>query len=432
MTGGHHGATLSQEEIWRRLELLTDMGTAQLESGLGASRTIESMRSSAAGIDMPDLFVAVSGQSLTVQYVSADGTVSPRIGQAESVSTINCEHLRRLDEVSRAVSNRETDIDEANSRIREISASRMPAWWTVGGLTLLAFCIGLQVGGSLRMALCAAVVHLTAAVTGRYIGQFGIAPLFGSAVQSIAGAVVATLFYAIGVISVLEAAGAVAVSWMLLVPLPLVVILVVDIVTTNHLAAVARLSALILSLGGIIVGGAVVLSAAGAMDTQPPTEVDLPSLAIPLGLLVSILGAVGNALANSGGKALVLPAAVIGLVTASINQALLHLVGLSATWASTITAILLGLMVATWAKRSEYPTSVLALMGITGALLPGLTVFQGVAEELYFGAGLQYFAQAGLVAVCLGVGTTLGFQIASIVTSRQRDNLPVRRTERRK
>lgn len=215
---------------------------------------------------------------------------------------------------------------------------------------------------------------------------------------------------------------------LLLVPLPLLILLVADLVTTNHLAAVARLSVLFLVLCGISVGAIAVLSMAGAITTETPSNVDLPTLAIPLSLLFSILGAVANALANSGGRSLILPAAVIGLLTACCNQSLIHLAGLPAAWSSTLSAVVLGVVAATWAKRSDYPAPVLALMGITGALLPGLTVLQGVASELYFGTGLQFFGQAGMVAVGLGVGTTLGFQLASLVTSKQRPNLPVRRT----
>ena len=74
---------------------------------------------------------------------------------------------------------------------------------------------------------------------------------------------------------------------------------------------------------------------------------------------------------------------------------------------------------AMWSRRSPYPPSVLALMGITGALLPGLVVYQGLATELFRDTGLPSFTQAGLVIVGLGIGTTAGFQLASFFRPRR-------------
>lgn len=355
------------ENVWETLEFLVDLGTAQLQAGLTAGETVDSVRTCAAGLGLTDILVEISGKTLMIQHVDSDGHVSVRAGHVGSLSSINCEQLRRLDEVSVSVSEGRDTTAEAGRRVAAIGASSLPAWWTVGGLTLLAFCIGLQVGGTSRTAFCSAIVHLAASLVGLLNSRFGIAPLLGATLQSIVGAVLAAGFYFVGIVTLLEAAGCVAVSWMLLVPLPLLILLVVDLVTTNHLAAIARLSVLFLVMCGISVGAIVVLSVASAMTTQVPSNVDLPTLAIPLSLMFSILGAVANALANNGGRSLILPAAAIGLLTACCNQSLIHLAGLPAEWASTLSAVVLGLVVATWAKRSDYPAPVLALMGITGS-----------------------------------------------------------------
>ncbi|MEV0334320.1 threonine/serine exporter family protein [Nocardia sp. NPDC050717] len=61
------------------------------------------------------------------------------------------------------------------------------------------------------------------------------------------------------------------------------------------------------------------------------------------------------------------------------------------------------------------PMSALALVGITGALLPGLIVCQGLILSVYEVAGVSYFVQAGAVCVGLGVGASLGVYLWSLV-----------------
>ncbi len=91
------------EDVWETLEFLVELGTAQLQAGLTAGETVDSVRDCAAGLGMDDVLVEISGKTLLVQHVDAAGHVSVRAGQVASLSSINCEQLRRLDEVSASV-----------------------------------------------------------------------------------------------------------------------------------------------------------------------------------------------------------------------------------------------------------------------------------------------------------------------------------------
>jgi uncharacterized membrane protein YjjB (DUF3815 family) len=198
---------------------------------------------------------------------------------------------------------------------------------------------------------------------------------------------------------------------MLLVPLPLIVSAVVGAVNAKEVAATSRASPIVLTVGGLVLGGAIVVLA-GRELTAPTGDVNLPTLAIPLVLLFSALGAMANAIANLGARHLLPAAGVIGLLTAAGNLLLSRGAGLPSGWATALTAVALGFGAAWWSRRTDHAAAVLALMGITGALLPGLTVYQGVVLEIFGRASAWYYVSAGLTCIGLGVGTTLGFVAA--------------------
>ncbi|MGW5452419.1 hypothetical protein [Nocardia sp. NPDC003979] len=105
-------------------------------------------------------------------------------------------------------------------------------------------------------------------------------------------------------------------------------------------------------------------------------------------------------------------------MTASVNQTLIHLGNMPSGWAGPIAAVVLGFLAAACADRLRLPMSALALVGITGALLPGLIVCQGLMLSVYQVSGVEYFVQAGAVCVALGVGASLGVYLWSVVARR--------------
>jgi len=128
----------------------------------------------------------------------------------------------------------------------------------------------------------------------------------------------------------------------------------------------------------------------------------------------SALGAVANAFANGGRLPLVRPAALLGLVTGAVNQVLVLAVGLPAVWASSLSAVVLGVLSAALVKRTGYPSQVLALMGITGALLPGIPVFFGILQAMGGGNAAEHFGTAAVISLGIGTGVALGVHLAGL------------------
>ena len=101
-----------------------------------------------------------------------------------------------------------------------------------------------------------------------------------------------------------------------------------------------------------------------------------------------------------------------------MSQLLLHTVGLTPLWATTFAAAGLGVLSALIAGRTDYPMQVLALMGVTGALLPGIPVFFGIIREMGGHSGMQHFGVAVATSLGIGAGVALGAALVRVVQER--------------
>ncbi len=399
---------------WERLDLLLHFAIADAEAGRATTDTVATIRACAAALGMPDLTVISSGRTFMLEHVLPSGEALTRVGSAATIDAIDCERLRRLGHVAADIEGGHVRVDGIRRLIDTAVGTARPWWWAAAGMTVLAACIALQIGASPLAALLAAVLQVLVSAFGALAAtRASTLRLFVVATQCLVGAAFVATFHAVGALSWIEAATCLAVSWLLLIPLPSLLTLVVDAVNSEHLAAAARAAVSTLVVGGIVLGGGIVLTIADHLRLRGPGDFDLPTLAVPLVLVFSALGAMANGVANGGGRRLLLPAAAIGVATAACNQALIHLVGLDAPWASIASAVVLGAGAALWARVLPYPAPVLALVGITGALLPGLGVLRGVVLELFHTSGLFFFGQAVVICLGLGLGATLGFQLVS-------------------
>ncbi|GAB2703539.1 hypothetical protein GCM10027089_27060 [Nocardia thraciensis] len=173
-----------------------------------------------------------------------------------------------------------------------------------------------------------------------------------------------------------------------------------------------------LAVAGIAIGATLVLALSQRFPSVTPIHPDLPQLPIWLVLCFSILGALGNAVFNNGGRNLLLPAAAAGLLAAVVNQVLVHLANIPPVWSAPITAIALGFVASATYEWLRLPVSALMLVGLTGALLPGLTLYQGLVEELFHLSGMRYFVQTLAIGVGLGFGAACGVLLHSLYARR--------------
>ena len=392
-TDTHPAETPDISGCWERLDLLLHFAIADAEAGRATTDTVATIRACAAALGMPDLTVISSGRTFMLEHVLPSGEALTRVGSAATIDAIDCERLRRLGHVAADIEGGHVRVDGIRRLIDTAVGTARPWWWAAAGMTVLAACIALQIGASPLAALLAAVLQVLVSAFGALAAtRASTLRLFVVATQCLVGAAFVATFHAVGALSWIEAATCLAVSWLLLIPLPSLLTLVVD---------------------GIVLGGGIVLTIADHLRLRGPGDFDLPTLAVPLVLVFSALGAMANGVANGGGRRLLLPAAAIGVATAACNQALIHLVGLDAPWASIASAVVLGAGAALWARVLPYPAPVLALVGITGALLPGLVVLRGVVLELFHTSGLFFFGQAVVICLGLGIGATFGFQLVA-------------------
>ncbi|WP_278262339.1 threonine/serine exporter family protein [Nocardia sp. AG03] len=403
------------------LRFLTDLGAAVLESGYATEAMTVLVGSCAAAWELPEVTVTGTGRVVTVQCRGADGRTLSRLAQAATLDSFDCDRMRRIKIVARTTVTERLDPESARRRLRAADHGPQPfPWWSIqaGGM-LLAFCICLQIGGNALTALLAAGTQLVVNLSGRGFAALRVPKIFTVAVQAALAGTIAGAAHLLGELSVAQAATVIATTWVLIAPLPQLISTAIDMVSADSLTALSRALGAALIIGGIALGGLLVLALAWRFDLGTPVDPALPVLPVWLGIVFAVFGALGNALFNAGGPTLLLPAAVAGLVTASVNQALIHLGHVPSAWAGPMAATVLGFLAAATADRLRLPMSALALVGITGALLPGLIVCQGLIQSVYQRSGVGYFVQAGAVCVALGVGASFGVYLWSVFARRR-------------
>ena len=393
-------------------EVVAQLLAGLLNAGLSTSDAIALGRAAALKLGLDAVEFVDLGRSVLIQHGHPDGQVRT-VSRPVGLDGINCEQLRSLTLVCKQISAGELDIQTAPNAIQRAMSITANKWWALIGLAILAFCIALQVGADWMTALGASLVQVSVSLMGGIGGRISIPRLFVVALQCMVCAVVAAGLVVTGLVAS-PGAVAIAVAWMLLVPQPQVINMVIDAINTLQLAALARFASVAVAVGGILVGGAAVIHI-GRQFVDAVPDPTLLSLPLPLALFFSLIGAMANAVANGGRMSLMLPAGVVGLLTAICNQFLTRGLEMHTTWAAGISAVLLGLVATFLARKSSYPASVLALMGMTAALLPGLTVYMGLATSLTGVSGMAEYLQAALICVVLGVGVALGFTIARLI-----------------
>lgn len=415
-------------DVRTRIGFLASIGYGLLESGQTSGQTELALRRHGHRLGLNSLAVSSFGRMLILEAATDDGGTVSSSGAAKSLEAIDCTRLRELDRLAERTSAAPDaqlvgDASQqhmlAARRVAERLRATVTPWWvSTLGLTMLAFFISMQVGVSWQAWAAAALVQVVSASMGLAVGAIRMPRLFAIAVQSTAAGVFATLLVQWGFVDPVGAAAAIAVNWLLLLPLPQVIGAVTEAIDGDHLSAITRVASVGVAGIGIFIGGALTFELGEILGMEHPRLDGLPSMPWFLVLVFSALGAIGNAFANGGRLDLVLPAATLGLVTAAVNQALLWWAGLPALWASSLSAVVLGLLSARIALRTGYPTQVLALMGITGALLPGIPVFFGILQEMGGASGLSHFGTAAAISVGIGAGVALGGYLSWLVTPR--------------
>ncbi len=414
---GAQGMTAAEARV--RLEFLAELGYGLLESGQTSSQTESVLRRCADSLGLDRTVFNAFGRMLLLETALPDGTTVSVSGAARALDLIDCTRSLELSRVAARVSEAvgqapsHDRLRSARQVVRRLRDTSTPWWAVTLGMTMLAFFISMQVGVTWQAWVTAAAVQLVASATGALTARLSMPRLFAIILQaSIAGAF-ATMLVQIGFVSPVGAAAAIAVNWLLLIPLPQVIGAVTDAIASDFLSALSRVASVGIAALGIFVGGAFTFALGEVLGMEHPRLDALPSLPWYLVLVFSALGAIANGFANGGRLPLVAPAAALGVATGAANQVLLAL-DLPALWANSLAAAVLGVLVVIVASRTGFPQQVLALVGITGALLPGIPVFFGILQEMGSGSGAAYFGTAAAISLGLGTGVTLGIYLAGL------------------
>lgn len=458
----------SASQVRRRLDLLSNLAYGFLESGETAADVAPVIRRTGRALGIRNLGFNSFGRILLVDTTRDDGTTISVSGAARSLDLIDCTRARDLQQVAadlirdseadddgrdlaagpgtdaadepdtaaardtaaapkttaapettvdRAATGRRVDdaLPTALDRVMDLRRSQTPWWIVTLGTTLLAFCICLQVGVTWQAWASAAAVQLLSSLVGVLTGRWAMPKLFAVALQGCFAGALATALVQIGFVDPVGAAAAIAVNWLILVQLPQVIGAVTDAINADYVSATTRVASVLVAVMGLVIAGAFTFWLGEVLHMEHPRIDELPSLPWFLVLVFSALGAIANALANGGRASLILPAAALGVITGAVNQLGLHVLGLSTVWSSSMAGVVLGILAALWDRRTGFPQQVMALMGITGALMPGIAVFFGIIQTMGGGEGSSSFIEAGITCVGISTGVALGAYLVAKV-----------------
>lgn len=419
----HHDLTTS--DYRQRLDLLMSLGCGLLESGQTSGQVQSIIVSSGRSLGLSELSFTTSGSLAVLEAHKPDGTTVMTSGAARALDMIDCTKSRALHHVvlelrdgggAGSHTQRKEHLSHVREEIWRLREKATPWWATTLGLTMLAVFISMQVGVLWTAWVAAAAVQLVASLVGFAVIRAQMPKLFVIILQSSAGGAFATALVLLGFVDPVGAAAAIAVNWLLLLPLPQVIGAVTDAIGADYVSAMTRVASVGIAAVGISIGGVFIFALGDMLGMDHPALDELPTFPWYLVLVFSALGAMANAFANGGRASLLLPAAVIGVSTGVVNQVMLHIVGAPTLWASTVSGVALGLMTLHFAVRTGYPQQVLALMGVTGALLPGIPVFFGILQYMSGVSGADHLAHAGMICAGISAGVALGSYIAALAS----------------
>lgn len=402
---------LSPRQIRDRLGFLADFGCGFLESGQPGWRVGEALTNCAEAQGIDGFRFNTVGKVVMVEAaLPGDGTMTVTTA-AKALDLIDCTRSWRLHQLAVDICSDDAlarRIGTLRQRVEDLRAYNTPWWAVAGGTTMLAFIISMQLGLGWREWVGAAVVQLLTALFGQGIARVNLPELFSVVLRASAAGTLATLLVLAGVMDPVGAAAAIAVNWVLLIPLPQIIGAMTDVIDSDYLSAVSRAGTVAVTAFGISISAVYIFALGELLGMDHPLVRDVPGLPWYLALVFSALGAIANAFANGGWLRLILPAATIGVVTGVVNQFLLNVVGASTVWAAAGAATVLGGVAVVMAARTGYPHHVFALMGVTGALLPGIPVVSGLLREMGGESGSDHFFSAVAVCVAIGTGVALG------------------------
>lgn len=417
----------------RRLDLAVRVGELLLRGGAGTREVESSVIAVAASMGLRRLEVDITNQSLLVQCPSPSGEPLTALRVVRS-STRDFARLTAVHDLVDRIVHGDVDMAGALGQLKEIQ--RRPRLYPRWVVTLGAGGLAGSVSGLLGAGIFAIVVSVFSAVVidrvGRLLSRRDLPDFYLYAVGGAIATLLSWLAFAASAsgwvdwqMSTNDFAYAVAGGIVVQLPGRSMTSAVEDAVTGYPVTGAARLLVTALAGAGLIVGVAVALSATLRLESALGLQVGEPDVALTfttqetLLWLVAVCGAVGatsSALTMRSRPRMVAASAVLGVVGVLSVQVFTRYLGLGATTAVALAAVLVGLGGRVGGVRLGAPALVLVAPAVS-PLLPGLRIFQGmydVVSGIVLGtanaqdSGITTLVGAAGVALAISTGIVLG------------------------
>jgi uncharacterized membrane protein YjjP (DUF1212 family) len=321
---------------------------------------------------------------------------------------IDYEDLTLVDHLVRDLQSKAITRDEARDRLNRLTSSghRRPRWAVTAGWGVMGAGVALLLGGN---ALVALLALLSAMVIDRIQRAMSVRRL-PSFYQQVAGGLAATL------IAVAAAGLDLGVEPSRVVTAGIIMLLAgigfmgatQDALTGFPITAAARMLEAVLATAGIIAGVSLGLTVGELLfvDLGPlePGAVGLTEASImAFGAAVS---AAAFAFSSYAPLRSLIPVAAVGGVGTAIYAAV-DSIDFGPAWASAAAAVVIGAISYSVAGRIRVPPLVVVVPAIV-PLLPGLSIYRGLALLAEGQGGVLHMAAAGATAIALASGVILG------------------------
>lgn len=425
-----------EARVREALDLAVRIGELMLRSGAGAPQVEGSVAAVCAAAGLNNVEIDITLQSLLVHA---------RIDAVHSVTALRVVRATRHDyarlvavhELVDAFVNGHVELPEARAQLRDLkrTARIWPNWAVTVATALLAAAVAVMIGASLFTALITVLVVLGVSAVGRLMGPLHLPDFYSNAVAAFVATVLAWVAYAMGAMGWIPLGGndfafIVAGGIVALLPGRTMASAVEDVISGYAVTGAGRILAVLVSLTGLIIGIAIALGATIRLTDSleftfvSPAVLDLRTSqaqwwAAALG--AAVVGSCG-AVTMQSRRRLLLPTALLALVTTGVFSALTRVFDVGSVTATGLAGIVLGLVGRLVALRLGAPAMVVVVPASFG-LLPGLTIFRGLYElvgesasdigTLSFQSGVGTLLGAAGVLLAIATGTTLGEIIAS-------------------
>jgi uncharacterized membrane protein YjjP (DUF1212 family) len=413
--------TKDTRDTYKTLDLALRIGEVLLSSGAGAADVGATMLGVAHSCGLRGATADVTFTELELSHQTSFD--EPALIQIRHVQyrDIDYEDLTLVDHLVGDLIGGRLSRDEARTRLARIVSSghRLPRWAVTLGWGAMGAGVGLLVGGSLLVALIAALASMGVDLIQRQMSRRRLPGFY----QQVAGGLFATL------VAVGAAAADVPVSPSLVVTASIIKLLagisfmgaVQDALTGFPLTAGARILEAVLATVGVIAGvsggltvGGLLGVDLGRLDPGVTSLADLPVLS-----LGAAVAAAAFALASYAPPRSLLPIALVAAV-AEVVVWVVQDRGLGVAWGSATAAVVVGVLSYGAAGRVRVPPLVVVVPAVV-PLLPGLSIYRGLSLLSEGGDGTLAIIHAAAIAIALASGVIFGEYLAQ----------PLRREARR-